>query len=101
MDVALDPLAVDEGAVLAAQVLEEKPVWGARDRGVPRRDVEVALGVEADVRQGMASDSDVRFGEGFDLAGARPREGLELRFQRDRARLSATTPAHESQRTSH
>jgi hypothetical protein len=90
MDVALDPLAVDEGAVLAAQVLEDKPVGGACDRGVPRRDVEVALGVEADVRQGMASDADVRFGGDFDLAGARAREELELRLQRARALRAGT-----------
>jgi len=48
--VFLDPLAVQVGAVLRAQVLQHVAVRLGDDGGVARRHVEIALGVEADVR---------------------------------------------------
>src|SRR5258706_504667 len=78
--VAIDALAVHEGAVATAQILEDEPLGLAHDRGVARRDVEVPFGIEADVRERVAAEPDVTLAEGFDLPRAGPGEKLELGF---------------------
>ena len=50
----------------------------AHDGGVARGDVEVALGVKANVRQRVPAEPDVGLAESLDLPGARAREELEL-----------------------
>src|SRR2546425_5973738 len=87
--VAGDALAVYERAVTAAEVLKDKPLRLAHDRRMPGRDVEVALGVEPDIRERMAAQADVSLPERFDLSRARPGEKLELRFHGSRVRYQA------------
>src|SRR6267143_2026078 len=48
--VARDPLTVDEGAVFRAQVADAERLAVPHDGGVARGDVEIALGVEANIR---------------------------------------------------
>src|SRR6266513_564386 len=50
-----DPRTIDEGAVLRAQVADAERRAVPHDGGVARRDVEIALDVEANVRQWMAA----------------------------------------------
>jgi len=76
--VPLDARAVDERPVPAAQILDDERVAAAHDGGVAGRHVEIALGVESDVREGMAPEADVGLDEGFGLSDPRPREKLEL-----------------------
>ena len=78
--VAGDARAVHVGAVAAAQVLKDVPLGLAHHGGVTGGDIEVALGVEAYVGEGVATETDVPLRERFDLAGARPREEPELRL---------------------
>jgi hypothetical protein len=68
---ALHALPVHERAVGAAQVMQHVPVAGAADLGVARRDVEVLVGVEAQVAQRVATDGDDRLVEPLARAGAR------------------------------
>jgi len=49
-DVARDPLSVDEGAVFRAQVADAERLAVPHDGRVARGDVEIALGVEANIR---------------------------------------------------
>src|SRR2546426_719011 len=77
-DLHRDTDAVDERPVPAAQILDDERVAAAHDGGVAGRHVEIALGVESDVREGMAPEADVRLDEGFGLSDPRPREKLEL-----------------------
>ena len=76
--VALEALAVDVGAVLAAQVLQHEALGLGHDRRVTRRDIEVALGVEADVGEGMTAEAEICLLERLDLSGARAGQELEL-----------------------
>src|SRR6266513_3127267 len=78
--VAGDALPVHERTVAAPQILEDEPFGLAHDRRVPRRDVEVTLGVEAHVRQRVAAKADVTLAEGFELPRAGSGEKLELCF---------------------
>src|SRR6266852_5643788 len=87
--VAGDALAVYEGAVATAEVLEDKPFRLAYDRRMPGRYVEVALGVEPDIRERMAAQADVALPERFDLSRARAGEKLELRFHGSRVKYQA------------
>src|SRR5437763_611324 len=73
-----DPRTIDEGAVLRAQVADAERRAVPHDGGVARRDVEIALDVEANVRQWMAAEPDVGFAEGRHLPGARARQEPEL-----------------------
>jgi len=50
------------------------------DRRVPGRDVEVPVGVETHIREGVAAKADVTFAEGFDLPRAGSGQKLELCF---------------------
>src|SRR5207237_845371 len=88
--VAGDARAVHERAVAAAEVLQDEPIGLAHDRGVPGRYVEVAFGVESDVRKRMAAEADVTFAERFDLSRARAGEKLELRLHGSRVKYQAT-----------
>src|SRR5258708_5743008 len=88
--VAGDLLAVDEGAVPAAEILQHEPFRFAYDRRMPRRHVEVALGVEAHVGEWMAADADVALAECFDLPRAGAGEKLELCFHRRSVRYQMT-----------
>src|SRR5262249_22548559 len=93
-EVSGDALAVDEGAVLALLVLEDVVGAADDDRGMARRDVEVAFGVEADVREGVPSDADVGLGDSLDLSGSAAGQELDLRFHfREAIRMPATTRA--------
>ena len=56
---------------------------------MPGRDVEVALGVEPDIRERMAAQADVSLPERFDLSGARAGEKLELGFHGSRVKYQA------------
>ena len=76
--VARDPLAIDEGPVFRAQVAQAERRAVPHDGGVARGHIEIALGVEANVRQRMASEPDVGLVEGRDLPGARARQEPEL-----------------------
>src|SRR5439155_24110781 len=73
-----DPLTIDEGAVLRAQVVDAERRAVPHDRRVARGDVEIALGVEPHVRQWMPAEPDIGFAEGRDLAGAGARQEPEL-----------------------
>ncbi len=73
-----DPPAVDEGAVGAAQVPEHVEIADEGDRRVPARDIEVLIGVELQLRLGMAPDADVGLGEDVGLACARAGKEGEL-----------------------
>ncbi len=81
-----DARPVHERPVAAAQILEDEALGLAHDGGMARRDVEIALGVEADVGERVAADPDIRLAEGFDFAGARAGQELELRLHRANAR---------------
>src|SRR5947209_206586 len=78
LGVALDARAVDERAVPAAQILDDERVPAAHDGGVAGRHVEIALGIEPDVRQGVAAKADVGLHKGFGLSDPSPRQKLEL-----------------------
>ena len=79
-----NPLAVDESAVAAAEVLQDKPFRLVHDRGMARRDVQIALRVEADVGQGVTAKTDIAFAERVDLPRAGSGQKLELGFHRFR-----------------
>jgi len=78
--VAGDALPVHERAVAAPQILKDETFGLPYDRRVPRRNIEVTLGVEAHVRQGVTAKADVTLAEGFDLPHAGSGEKLELCF---------------------
>src|SRR6266513_2342391 len=73
-----DPRTIDEGAVLRAQVADAERRAVPHDGGVTGGDVEIALGVEPNVRQRMAAEPDVGLTEGRDLPGAGARQEPEL-----------------------
>ena len=77
-DVARDARAVDERAVRAAQVPHHEGLAVAHDPGVARGDVEVAVGIEADVREGVPAEADVRLAKGLHLPDACAGEEREL-----------------------
>ena len=79
-DVAVRGLPVDERAVLAAQVAEQKGLTLSDDRGVTGGDVEIALRVEARVRKGMPAQPDVGLTKHLDLAGASAGQEPKLGF---------------------
>ncbi len=91
-----DALAVQERAVAAAQVLKDEALGFADDGGVARGDVEVTLGIEPHVGEGMAAEPDVRLPEGLDLPGAGPREKLELGFHGLRVKYQSTAASTAS-----
>ena len=91
--VTRDALAVHERPVAAAQILQDEPFGLAYDRRVPGRDVEVTLGVEADVRQRMAAKPDVTLAERFDLPRAGSGEKLELGFHLFRMKYQSSAAA--------
>jgi len=70
--VARDTCAVDESPVPAPQILDDERFAAAHDGGVAGRDVEVALGVEPDVGEGVAAEADVGLSESFGLSDSRP-----------------------------
>ena len=98
-DVAGDGSPVDERAVLAAQVPEQARVALPDDRCVAGGNVEVALGVEARVREGMPAQPDVGLAEDLDLSGTRAGQKPKLDLhglRRTRYRYTArptSTPA--------
>jgi hypothetical protein len=75
-----DALPVHERPVATPQILEHESFGLPHDRRVAGRDVEVTLGIEAHVRQGMAAKADVTLAVGFDLPRAGPGEKPELCF---------------------
>src|SRR5207302_7616449 len=66
------------GPVFRAEVAQAERRAVPHDGGVARGHIEIALGVEANVRQRMASEPDVGLVEGRDLPGARARQEPEL-----------------------
>ena len=77
-DLAADALAVDERAVLRAQIAHGETLALTHDHRVPRGNVEIAVRIEPQVGQGVATEPDIRFAEGLDLPGARARQKREL-----------------------